>query len=86
MPEQYLEIGKITNTHGVMGEVRVQPGPTPRTSVQVQDPVCGQDHCPLKVERARVHKNMVILKLEASPTCPAPWPCATPFCILTGRT
>ena len=25
MLQQYLEIGKITNAHGVMGEVKVQP-------------------------------------------------------------
>ena len=25
MKEQYLEVGKITNVHGLMGEVRVQP-------------------------------------------------------------
>ena len=25
MKEQYLEVGKITNVHGIMGEVRVQP-------------------------------------------------------------
>ena len=25
MNEQYLEVGKVTNVHGLMGEVRVQP-------------------------------------------------------------
>ena len=25
MPAQYLEVGKITNVHGDMGEERVQP-------------------------------------------------------------
>ena len=25
MKEQYLEVGKIVATHGIMGEVRVQP-------------------------------------------------------------
>ena len=25
MLKQYLEVGKVTNAHGIMGEVRVQP-------------------------------------------------------------
>ena len=25
MKQQFLEVGKITNVHGLMGEVRVQP-------------------------------------------------------------
>ena len=31
MKQQYLEVGKITNVHGLMGEVRVQPWRTPPT-------------------------------------------------------
>ena len=41
MKEQYLEVGKITNVHGIMGEVRVQPlGGLPGLSLPVQDPLC----------------------------------------------
>ena len=50
MKQQYLEVGKITNVHGLMGEVRVQPWADSPDFLQV--------------ERARVHKNMVILKLK----------------------
>ena len=65
MPEQYLEIGKITNTHGVMGEVRVQPwADSPDFLCKFKTLYVDKTHWPIKVERARVHKNMVIMKLE----------------------
>ena len=65
MPEQYLEVGKVTSTHGVMGEVRVQPwADSPEFLCQFKTLYVDEAHWPIKVERARVHKNMVILKLE----------------------
>ena len=65
MPEQYLEVGKVTSTHGVMGEVRVQPwADSPEVLCQFKTLYVDEAHWPIKVERARVHKNMVILKLE----------------------
>lgn len=65
MPEQYLEVGKVTSTHGVMGEVRVQPwADSPEFLCQFKTLYVDEAHWPIKVERARVHKDMVILKLE----------------------
>ncbi|MEA4932913.1 MAG: ribosome maturation factor RimM [Lawsonibacter sp.] len=65
MPEQYLEVGKITNTHGIMGEVRVQPwADSPEFLCRFETLYVDKSHWPIKVERARVHKNMVILKLQ----------------------
>ena len=65
MPEQYLEVGKVTSTHGVMGEVRVQPwADSPEFLCQFKTLYVDEAHWPIKVEQARVHKNMVILKLE----------------------
>ncbi|MGI5963605.1 MAG: ribosome maturation factor RimM [Lawsonibacter sp.] len=65
MPEQFLEVGKITNTHGIMGEVRVQPwADSPEFLCQFKTLYVDKTHWPIHVERARVHKNMVILKLE----------------------
>ena len=72
MPEQYLEIGKITNTHGVMGEVRVQPwADSPDFLCKFKTLYVDSSHWPIKVERARVHKNMVILKLEGVTDVPS---------------
>lgn len=72
MPEQYLEVGKITNTHGIMGEVRVQPwADAPEFLCQFPVLYVDKAHWPIKVERARVHKNMVILKLEGVTDVPS---------------
>lgn len=72
MPEQYLEVGKVTSTHGVMGEVRVQPwADSPEFLCQFKTLYVDQAHWPIKVERARVHKNMVILKLEGVTDVPS---------------
>ena len=65
MLQQYLEVGKITNTHGIMGEVRVQPwADSPEFLCRFKTLYVDKTHWPIHVERARVHKNMVILKLE----------------------
>ena len=65
MKQQYLEVGKITNVHGLMGEVRVQPwADSPDFLCQFKTLYVDKTHWPIQVERARVHKNMVILKLE----------------------
>ena len=62
---QYLEVGKVTNTHGIMGEVRVQPwADSPEFLCRFQTLYVDDAHWPIQVERARVHKNMVILKFE----------------------
>ena len=65
MLKQYLEVGKITNTHGVMGEVKVQPWrDSPEFLCRFNTLYVDEAHIPYKVERARPNKNMVILKLE----------------------
>lgn len=65
MKQEYLEVGQITSTHGVMGEMRVQPwADSPDFLCRFSTLYVGPTHWPIKVERARVHKNMVILKLE----------------------
>ena len=65
MLQQYLEVGKVTNVHGLMGEVRVQPwADSPDFLCRFKTLYVDETHWPIQVERARVHKNMVILKLE----------------------
>ena len=65
MLKQYLEVGKITNAHGVMGEVKVQPWcDSPEFLCRFKTLYVDNTHWPVKVERARPNKNMVILKLE----------------------
>lgn len=63
--QQYLEVGKVTNTHGVMGEVRVQPwADSPEFLCRFKTLYVDSNHWPIHVERARVHKDMVIMKFE----------------------
>jgi len=65
MKQDFLEVGKITNTHGIMGEVRVEPwADSPDFLCRFETLYVGKTHWPIKVERARVHKNMAIVKFE----------------------
>ena len=63
--KQFLEIGKIVSVFGIKGEVKVQPwADSPEFLCQFDTLYVDAAHWPIKVERARVHKNMVIMKLE----------------------
>ena len=65
MLQQYLEVGKVTNVHGLNGEVKVQPwADSPEFLCQFKTLYVDEAHWPIQVERARVHKNMVIMKFE----------------------
>lgn len=64
--KQFLEIGKIVTTHGIKGEVRVQPW------CDAAEMLCEFEQLylnsngtePLDILSARVHKNVVVMKLE----------------------
>ena len=72
MKQQYLEAGKVTNVHGLHGEVRVQPwADSPDFLCQFKTLYVDEAHFPMKVERARVHKNMVIIKFEGPTDVPS---------------
>lgn len=66
MLQKYLEVGKITNTHGLMGEVRVQPwADSPEFLCKFKKLYLDAEGAwGINVEHARPHKNMAILKLE----------------------
>jgi len=66
MQQQYLEVGRVTKPHGVMGEVRVQPwADSPEFLCQFKTLYLDNEGSwAIKVERARPHKNMAIMKLE----------------------
>lgn len=61
----YTMIGKIINTHGVKGELKILPltGHIDRFSL-LEKIYLGSDKEKLEVERARYHKSFVILKLK----------------------
>ena len=72
MQNQYLEVGKVTNVHGLMGEVKIQPwADSPEFLCQFKTLYVDEAHWPIQVERARVHKNMVIMKFEGLTDVPS---------------
>lgn len=65
MKKQYLECGKIVTTHGVLGEIKVQPWcSVPEELSKIQTLYFDEGKTPLAVQCGRVHKNMVLLKLR----------------------
>ena len=65
MKKQFLECGKIVTTHGVLGEVKVQPWcDTPEELTQIAALYLDGGKSALEIERGRVHKNMALLKLK----------------------
>ena len=72
MLQQYLEVGKVTNVHGLNGEVKVQPwADSPEFLCQFKTLYVDEAHFPMNVQRARVHKNMVIIKFEGPTDVPS---------------
>lgn len=67
MKKQFLEAGEIVNTHGVRGEVRIQPwANTPEFLLDFDRLYI--DGKPVSVQHARVHKTCVIAQLEGVDT------------------
>lgn len=63
--EDYINVGKITNVHGLMGEVRVDPwADSPDFLKQFKTLYVGDTHWPIEVLGCRGHKRMAILKLN----------------------
>ena len=63
MKNQYLEAGEIVGTHGIRGEVKIMPwcdGPDFLKAFHT----FYIEGTPYKVEAARVHKNMLLCKLQ----------------------
>ena len=65
MQERYLDCGKIVSTHGIRGEVKVEPWcDSPDFLLDFDTFYLGRERRPVAVEKARVHGAMVLLKLE----------------------
>ncbi|MBE6911704.1 MAG: 16S rRNA processing protein RimM, partial [Oscillospiraceae bacterium] len=60
---EFIEAGKIVNTHSVYGELKVQPW-SDEDDFLCDFDVVYIDERPFEVERARLHKNCVLLKLS----------------------
>ena len=63
MKHRYLEAGKIVNTHGIAGEVKILPWADEPTFLLPFETLY-IDQQPVKLRSARVHKNCVLAKFE----------------------
>ena len=68
--QEYLEVGRVVNTHGVRGEVKVEPWCDAPEVLCALKTVYARDTA-LQVEGARVHKGFVLLKLRGVDTIEA---------------
>lgn len=67
--ENYLEIGQIVTTHGVRGEVRVKPWcDSSDVLLDFTTLYFDKGQKPIDILEARVHKNVVILKIDGVDT------------------
>lgn len=70
MPKGYIETGKIVGTHGVRGEMRVQPWcDTPQVLTGFKKLYLDKDgtDC-LKIKTSRVHGNVCLVKADGIDT------------------
>ncbi|BFH64003.1 MULTISPECIES: ribosome maturation factor RimM [Paenibacillus] len=70
MPQTMLNVGKIVNTHGIRGEIKVLPHTDfpevrfAKGSELLIVPEDGKAPLPVTVQSSRFHKNMYIVKLK----------------------
>lgn len=63
MRNEFLELGKIVNTHGIRGEVKIQPWcDDPAIFDELEYIYIGNEK--YYIERSRFHKNCEIVKLD----------------------
>ncbi len=68
--KKYIETGKVVNTHGVMGEIKVKPWSDSPDFLTHFDRFYLSDKGgrALKCEKCRVHKDMVLIKIKGIDT------------------
>lgn len=68
MPKKFLEAGKIVGTHGVRGDLKVQSWCDSPEVLCDFDTLWLDEKTSVCVQRAQVHKNVVLLHLEGVDT------------------
>ena len=64
MPKQFLEAGKIVGTHGIRGDLKVQSWCDSPEVLCDFDTLYLDENTPVAVQRAQVHKNIVLMHLR----------------------
>lgn len=68
MKKQFLEVGQIVNTHGLKGDMRVDPWCDGPEFICMFDELYLENGDVLTVTKARVQKNVAIIKVEGIDT------------------
>ena len=71
MKKQFLEAGKIVGTHGLKGEVRIDPWCDSAEFLSRFSRLFYKDGTEIRVKSAKVHKNITIVHLEGVDTVEA---------------
>ena len=71
MPKRFLEAGKIVGTHGVRGDLKVQSWCDSPEVLCDFDTLYLDEKTPVTVEKAQVHKNVVLMHLTGIDTVEA---------------
>ncbi len=67
--KQFLEIGKIVSTHGIKGELKVQPWcDSPQQIVDTENFYLDNGNTSINVTSKRVQKNMAVIKIDGMDT------------------
>lgn len=64
MKKEFLEVGKIVNTHGIRGELKVMHWCDSPEFLCEFDTLYLDEKTPLKVLKSRIHKNAVLITFE----------------------
>lgn len=65
MKKRYLEVGKVVGTHGIKGDIKVQPWcDSPFFLCEFKNLYLDNGEKKVKVFRSRVNKNIVIVNIE----------------------
>lgn len=69
LKKKYLDVGKIVGTHGIKGELRVQPWcDSPEFLCDFKKLYFDEGEKEVKVLKSRVNKNVVIIKIDGTDT------------------
>ena len=71
MKQQYLQTGKIVSTHGVRGDLKVQSWCDSPEVLCDFDTLYLDEKTPVTVEKAQVHKNVVLMHIKGIDTVEA---------------
>lgn len=66
--KKYLEAGKIVSVFGIKGEIKVQPWCDGPEFLCGFDTLCYKSGTPVEIERSRVAKNIVVMKVKGVDT------------------